>query len=85
MTMNWAAATALISPSLGRDLAGGVRTATVGLLAPSRYYDSRTTRLDLRMAEVGRIAGLSEAGARTRVHRALKRLRPELEIQEELR
>ena len=42
-------------------------------------------RLDLPMNEVGRIAGLTEAGARTRVHRALKRLRPELEIQEDLR
>jgi RNA polymerase sigma-70 factor, ECF subfamily len=42
-------------------------------------------RLDLPMDEVGRIAGLSEAGARTRVHRALKKLRPELEIQEGLR
>jgi hypothetical protein len=54
-TADWAAATALISPSLGRDLAGGVRTATVGLLAPSRYYDSRTTRLDLRMGKSVRL------------------------------
>ena len=42
-------------------------------------------RLDLPMDEVGRIAGLSEAGARTRVHRALKRLRPGVEIEEGLR
>jgi len=48
---DWAAPTAAIAPSLGRDLAGGVRTATVGLLAPSTYYDSRTTRLDLRIGK----------------------------------
>jgi hypothetical protein len=50
-TADWAAATALIAPSLGRDLAGGVRTATVGLLAPGSYYDKRTTRLDLRVGK----------------------------------
>ena len=50
-TADWAAATGLISPSLGRDLAGGVRTATVGLLAPSTYYDNRTMRLDLRIGK----------------------------------
>jgi len=54
-TADWATPTALISPSLGRDLAGGVRTATVGLLAPSRYYDNRTTRLDLRMGKSVRL------------------------------
>jgi carboxypeptidase family protein len=54
-TADWAAATGLIAPSLGRDLAGGARTATVGLLAPNTYFDHRTTRLDLRMGKSVRL------------------------------
>ena len=50
-TADWAAPTALIAPSLGRDLAGGSRTATVGLLAPNTQYDHRTTRLDMRVGK----------------------------------
>jgi len=34
--------------------------------------------LDLPLSEVGAILGISEAGAKTRVHRALRRLRPAL-------
>jgi hypothetical protein len=54
-TADWAAATGLISSSLGRDLAGGARTATVGLLAPNTYFDHRTTRLDLRVGKSVRL------------------------------
>ncbi|HTI41083.1 MAG TPA: carboxypeptidase regulatory-like domain-containing protein [Vicinamibacterales bacterium] len=50
-TADWAAPTTLISQSLGRDLAGGVRSAVVPLLTPNTYYDKRTTRLDLRMGK----------------------------------
>lgn len=54
-TADWAAPTALIAPSLGRDLAGGSRTATVGLLAPTTHYDDRTTRLDMRFGKSVRL------------------------------
>jgi hypothetical protein len=54
-TADWAAATALIAPSLGRDLAGGNRTATVGLLAPNTHYDERTARLDMRVGKSVRL------------------------------
>jgi len=36
--------------------------------------------LDLPLDEVGRVLGLSPAGAKTRVYRAAKRLRPDLEM-----
>jgi RNA polymerase sigma-70 factor, ECF subfamily len=36
--------------------------------------------LDLPMDEVGRVLGLSPAGAKTRVYRAAKKLRPDLEM-----
>jgi RNA polymerase sigma-70 factor, ECF subfamily len=36
--------------------------------------------LDLPMGEVGEVLGLSEAGAKTRVYRAAKKLRPGLEL-----
>ena len=54
-TADWAAPTALIAPSLGRDLAGGSRTATVGLLAPNTHYDDRTMRLDMRFGKSVRL------------------------------
>jgi len=50
-TADWAAPTAVIAPSLGRDLAGGSRTATVGLMAPNSTFDERTQRLDVRMGK----------------------------------
>jgi DNA-directed RNA polymerase specialized sigma24 family protein len=36
--------------------------------------------LDLPMEEVGEVLGLSAAGAKTRVYRAAKKLRPGLEL-----
>jgi DNA-directed RNA polymerase specialized sigma24 family protein len=36
--------------------------------------------LDLPMDEVGTVLGLSPAGAKTRVYRAAKKLRPDLEV-----
>ena len=54
-TADWAAPTALIAPSLGRDLAGGSRTATVGLFSPNTHYDDRTTRLDMRFGKSVRL------------------------------
>lgn len=36
--------------------------------------------LDLPLEEVGTVLGLSAAGAKTRVYRAAKKLRPDLEM-----
>jgi len=54
-TADWAAPTAVIAPSLGRDLAGGTRTATVGLMAPNSTFDHRTMRLDMRVGKSVRL------------------------------
>jgi Carboxypeptidase regulatory-like domain len=49
---NYAATTAEIAPSLGRNLAGGARTATVPLVAPMTSFEGRITRLDVRLTKV---------------------------------
>jgi hypothetical protein len=48
----YSATTAEILPSLGRNLAGGARTANVPLVLPLTLFESRTTRLDLRLTKV---------------------------------
>ncbi|MBI4519558.1 MAG: hypothetical protein HY701_01875 [Gemmatimonadetes bacterium] len=48
---NYAATLAQIAPSLGRNLAGGARTATVPLVAPQTLFEGRTGRLDLRVGK----------------------------------
>jgi hypothetical protein len=52
---NYAAATAEIAPSLGRNLAGGVRTATLQLVEPQTRFDERIRRLDLRVSKAVRL------------------------------
>jgi hypothetical protein len=52
---DYAAPTASIASSLGRQLAGGARTATVPLLSPQTEFEARTTRLDLRVAKTVRV------------------------------
>ncbi|MBM3772020.1 MAG: TonB-dependent receptor [Acidimicrobiia bacterium] len=47
----WAAPTAAIAPSLGRNLAGGALTANVPLLAPNTIFEGRIRRLDLRLTK----------------------------------
>jgi hypothetical protein len=47
----WAAPNALIAPSLGRDLAGGARTATVQLITPNTQFEDRLHQFDLRFAK----------------------------------
>ena len=54
-TADWAAPSAVIAPSLGRDLAGGTRTATVGLMPPNSTFDHRTMRLDMRVGKSVRL------------------------------
>jgi Carboxypeptidase regulatory-like domain len=47
----WAAPTAAIAPSLGRNLAGGAATQTVPLVVPFSMYEDRIRRLDLRLTK----------------------------------
>jgi hypothetical protein len=50
ITATYAATTAEIAPSLGRNLAGGVRTANVQLIEPGTQYGERMYQVDLRLA-----------------------------------
>src|SRR5262249_24418702 len=54
---NWPAPTALIAPSLGRNLAGGTRTATIALVSPGTMYNDRLNQVDFRIAKNVRVAG----------------------------
>ena len=47
----YAATTAEIAPSLGRNLAGGARTVNIPLLMPNRLFEGRIRRLDLRLSK----------------------------------
>ena len=48
---NWAVPLALISPSLGRPLAGGARSATVAIAEPGSVYADRLHQVDLRISK----------------------------------
>ncbi len=47
--------TAQIAPSLGRNLAGGARTASVELIAPFSQFEGRVNQLDVRLARLFRM------------------------------
>lgn len=49
---SYAATTAEIARTLGRNLAGGARTATVPLVVPNVMFEDRRTRLDLRFTKL---------------------------------
>jgi hypothetical protein len=51
----YAAPTAEIFPSLGRNLAGGARTTNVPLVVPQTLFEGRITRLDLRLTKIFQI------------------------------
>jgi hypothetical protein len=54
---NWAVPTALIAPSLGRNLAGGARTATVAIAPPGSVFADRLHQVDLRISKNIRASG----------------------------
>ncbi|MEQ1911070.1 MAG: TonB-dependent receptor [Vicinamibacterales bacterium] len=56
-TADYNAPTAEIAPSLGRDLAGGTRTALVPLVAPFTFFEARINRLDLRVSKKFNVGG----------------------------
>jgi hypothetical protein len=47
---NYSVPTAQIAPSLGRNLAGGARTASLQVVAPFSQFEGRINQLDLRLA-----------------------------------
>ena len=49
------ATTAQIAPSLGRNLAGGARTAPVELIAPFSQFEGRINQLDVRLSKIFRV------------------------------
>jgi hypothetical protein len=49
---NYPAPSSAIAPSLGRPLAGGVRTATVPLIEPQTQFEGRRSQLDLRLTKI---------------------------------
>ena len=53
----WAAPNAAILPSLGRDLAGGARTANVQLIKPFTMFEDRLHQIDSGSAGVFRFPG----------------------------
>jgi hypothetical protein len=69
---NYAATNAQIAPSLGRDLAAGVRgTATVPLIAPQRLFEDRRMQLDLRVSKLVKIGSKIRLQANFDVYNAL--------------
>jgi hypothetical protein len=57
LAANYDASLAEIRPSLGRDLAGGVRNRTVNLVEPGTMFGERMNQLDLRVAKHLRVGG----------------------------
>jgi hypothetical protein len=57
-TASYAATNADVSPSLGRNLSGGVTSVTVQLVDPQTLFEDRITRLDLRLSKVLNVSRL---------------------------
>ncbi len=56
------APTAAILPTLGRNLAGGTRTAAVQIIDPVSQFEGRITQLDVRLAKTFRVSGVRIQG-----------------------
>jgi hypothetical protein len=57
ISANFVATNAVITPSLGRPLAGNTANVTVNLIEPGATYGDRVNQLDLRVGKVLRMAG----------------------------
>jgi hypothetical protein len=54
ITASYVASNAALAPSLGRDLAGGVRSVTLELIDPRSRFEDRFTQVDVRLARIFR-------------------------------
>ncbi len=55
LAANYVVPNALVAPSLGRSLSGGVANVTVNLIAPGTMYGARLNQLDIRVAKLFRM------------------------------
>jgi hypothetical protein len=67
---NYVATNAIVSPSLGRPLAGGASNVTVNLIEPRSMYGERMNQVDLRFGKIFRF-GHARATASVDVYNAL--------------
>jgi hypothetical protein len=66
----YTATNAVISPSLGRNLAGGTSNVPVALVAPGSMYGERMNQLDLRFGKILRF-GRTRANVGVDLYNAL--------------
>jgi hypothetical protein len=67
---NYTATSAVVSPSLGRNLSGNANNVTVSLVEPGLLYGERLNQLDLRFAKVLRF-GRTRTTASIDIYNAL--------------
>lgn len=60
---DYAAPNAIIAPSLGRNLAGGARSALVPLMDPRKEFEERLNQADLRLTKSVRVNGRAQLQA----------------------
>ena len=86
----WWAVLRVAAPHVSRDFFGedaavrrlDLREALAALSEPDRVALFLYYYLDLPIEEVARVLGVSVNGSKSRIHRALLRLRPDLEMEE---
>jgi hypothetical protein len=57
LAANWVVSNALVTPTLGRPLAGGAANVTVNLIPPGTLYGERINQLDVRIGKILRFRG----------------------------